>query len=323
MKLSLGKRRGLLSCSTTRGVFSILALDHRNNLRNAMNPEHPQQVTPKVMSEFKVRLIKALAPHSSAVLLDPEFGAPQVINAGALTGGTGLVVSLEATGYTGEPEARISQVLPGWSVGKTSRMGASAVKLLIYYHPDSKLAAHQEELVNSVAEECRNYDLAFFLEPLSYSLDPNRKLTSSEKREVVIKTAETLTKEGVDVLKAEFPVDVHQTPDEKEWEIACKEVSQASKVPWVLLSAGVNFDTYLRQLTVACESGASGAMAGRAVWKEAVGKNDYELDLFLNRIALERMQRVTNLCDALGKPFYAFYPQEEIDDSWYQDYGDL
>ena len=41
-------------------------------------------------------------------------------------------------------------------------------------------------------------------------------------------------------------------------------------MPWVLLSAGVDYDLYERQVRVACDNGASGILCGRAVWKESV-----------------------------------------------------
>ena len=322
--LTVGKRRGLAACATERGVFSILALDHRNNLRNAMNPANPERVTPQTMGQFKSRLIREVAGAGSAALLDPEYGAEPVILSDALSGQTGLVMAVEATGYTGDPTARESAVLEGWSVGKIRRMGASALKLLVYYHPSSDLATRQEELISSVAESCRIYDLPFFIEPLSYSLDPQKKLNSAQKRDVVIRTAERLSALDVDILKAEFPLDVKEDPDEKIWAEACAEVSQASRVPWVLLSAGVNYETYLRQVTVACQNGASGVMAGRAVWKEAVELQGRELEDFLRGQARQRLARLTDVCNALGKPWMDFYPPQQTGaENWYKEYTDL
>jgi len=36
-QISLGKLRGLQQCSTPRNVLAVLAMDHRNNLRHALN----------------------------------------------------------------------------------------------------------------------------------------------------------------------------------------------------------------------------------------------------------------------------------------------
>ncbi len=126
------------------------------------------------------------------MLLDPEVSAAQAISAAALPGRTGLVVALESTGYGGAPTARSSQMLPGWSVEKAKRMGASMVKLLVYYHPNSPAAAEIETFVRQVAQECIRYDLGLMLEPLSYSLSEGKKLTSAEKSYVVTETARRL-----------------------------------------------------------------------------------------------------------------------------------
>jgi len=319
--LTIGKLRGLQQCATTRGAIAMLALDHRQGLRKAMRPDASDTVADAEMSAFKLQLTAALAPAASAVLLDPEVGAAQCIAAGALPGRIGLVAAIEATGYTGDSKARQSRILPGWSVAKAKRMGASAVKLLVYYHPNSPTAVNIENLSRQVAEECAQQDIVYFLEPLSYSLDTSRKkLASYEKRQVVIETARRLVVPGVDVLKAEFPLDVAETSDEAVWAEACTELSQASAAPWVLLSAAVDYDTYLRQVTIACQNGASGVAVGRAVWKEAVELTGPNRAEFLQRLACQRMARVTALCDALARPWTDFYTSQPTDGGWYERY---
>jgi tagatose-1,6-bisphosphate aldolase len=324
MTIRIGRRRGIARCSNGQGVFVILALDHRNNLRQALNPADPEAVKDRDLVEFKQQVIEALAPGSSSVLLDPEYGASQVIGQDILPGRTGLLVSLEETGYTGDPTARASQILPGWNVGKIKRMGADGVKLLVYYHPDSDVAREQENLVSAVAEDCAGFDIPFFLEPLSYSLNPDRKsLTAAEKRRIVVETASRLTPLGIDILKAEFPLDVKDERDEKVWAEACRELTQASQVPWALLSSGVDFETFLRQVSVACESGASGVIAGRAIWKEAVGLETANRQTFLSTVAIERLQALTAICNQHAVPWTRYYPPELVPEGWYRDYPGL
>ena len=201
--------------------------------------------------------------HATAVLLDAEFGAAQCVASGTLPGKTGLVVSVEATGYTGDPTARQSRLMPGWSVAKAKRMGASAVKLLVYYHPDADTSTEIEALVQQTAQDCREQDMPLFLEPLSYSPDPaQKKLTPAERRQVVIETARRLTPLGGDVLKAEFPVDYLVDTDESTWAEACAELTAASCVPWVLLSASAEFDTFLRMVQGGLPAGVHGRGCG-------------------------------------------------------------
>jgi len=51
------------------------------------------------MVQYKLELCEALAPYSSAVLLDPIYGAAQSIAGGMLPGSKGLLVSIEESGY--------------------------------------------------------------------------------------------------------------------------------------------------------------------------------------------------------------------------------
>lgn len=263
-------------------------------------------------------MTSALASQSTAILLDPEVSAGQAIAQGAIPNHVGLVVALESTGYTGDTTARHVQIIPGWTVEKAKRMGASAIKLLVYYHPDSTTAKEIEDFISKVAEDCIKHDLALMLEPLSYSLYETKKLSSDEKRDVVVETAKRLTPLNVDILKAEFPLTASDT-NETKWMDACKEISSASLIPWILLSAAVDYDTFLRQVTVACNAGASGIAVGRAVWQEAVSMIGIERSEFLNQTAYQRIARLTSLCHALAKPYTDFY-QVDAPFDWYKTY---
>jgi len=311
--ITIGKLRGLQQISSKRGTITALALDHRQNLRKA----NPAFMDDAELSRFKLDVTRTLAHRATAVLLDPEVSAAQAIASRAIPN-VGLVVAVESTGYTGDVTARHAQIIPGWSVEKAKRMGASAIKLLVYYNPDSPTAKEIENFIAKVAEDCIKHDLALMLEPLSYSLDENKKLSSEEKRYVVVETAKRLTPLNVDVLKAEFPLVVEEM-DSKVWGDACAEISSASTVPWILLSAAVDYEVFLQQVTVACNAGASGIAVGRAVWKEAVTMNDDERIDFLRTTAKYRLSRLTSLCHALAKPYTDFY-QADVPFDWYITY---
>lgn len=311
--LTIGKLRGLQTCASSRGTFTCLALDHRQNLRKA----NPRFVEDAELSRFKLDVTAELAPYATSVLLDPEVSAAQAIAAGKLPGDKAFVVAVESTGYGGEATARKGQVIPGWSVEKAKRMGASMIKLLVYYHPDSPTAAEAEALTAQIAAECLKYDLGLMLEPLSYSLNEDQ-LTSDEKRYVVVETARRLTPiPGVDLLKAEFPL-TGDSP-ENEWHAACAALNAASRAPWIVLSAAVAFDLYLKQVITACQAGASGIAVGRAVWQEAIHlEGQARLD-FLHGPARERLTRLNALCQALARPYTDFYIAEAPFD-WYKNY---
>ena len=320
---ALGARRGIAACASARGTFAVLALDHRQNLRKELRPDDPDSVTYDEMVEFKQAVVRALAPVATGTLLDPEIGAAQSIADGSLPASAGLLVAIEATGYEGPPTARISRVLDGWSVAKAKRIGASAAKLLVYYHPEARNAADQERLVADVAAECRAADLALFVEPLSYSLVEGKKLAGEARREVVVETARRLTAIGGDILKAEFPYDASVT-DRSRWREACVELDAASLVPWVLLSGGVDGATFEAQVSTACDAGASGILVGRSVWAEAATMAPVERDAFLATIGRERLGRLADLVDTVGRPWHSRPSRLTTSplpgDGWYRDY---
>jgi tagatose-1,6-bisphosphate aldolase len=320
----IGRIRGLRACASARGTFGVLALDHRQNLRRELRPTDPGSVGYAEMVAFKRAVVGALGRTATGILLDPEIGAAQCLIDGSLPAGCGLLVAVEATGYDGPPTARVSRVLDGWSVAKVKRMGASAAKLLVYYHPDAANAAEQERLVAEVAAECAAADLPLFVEPLSFSIDPAvPKLVGEDRRRVVVETARRLTRIGGDVLKAEFPYDPGVT-DEGRWRDACAELDAATRLPWVLLSGGVDDATFEAQVRVACGAGASGVLVGRSVWAEAATRPPVERDAFLRTTGRQRLRRLVDLVDELGRPWHARpTPLATLPDppeGWYREY---
>jgi len=330
MNIRIGKLRGLQQLADSNGMMTMCAIDHRGALKRALNEEHPDGVNYQDMVDFKLDLCRAVVPFASAILLDPEYGAGQAIAAGLMPGHKGLLVSAEKTGYTGDSTARITELLPGWSIKKAKKMGASAVKLLIYFRPDLQdIASKQLDLVASLADQCVEEDIAFLVEPVSYPV--SRDEASSEKfaavkAGLVIETARQITALPIDVLKAEFPADIKFEQDEGRLLKLCQELNQASRLPWVLLSAGVDFESFRKQVKIACKAGASGFLAGRALWQEGAQiRNRSERMSFFQDTAAPRLKELAELADSYGTPWYSrmgakngkFTP---VNEDWYQSY---
>jgi len=263
-------------------------------------------------------------------LFDPEYGAGQAIAVGLLPGSKGLLVSVEKTGYAGDSTARITELLPGWNVKKVKKMGASAVKLLIYFRPDLKdVASKQLDLVARLADQCLKEDIAFLVEPVSYPIEEagtSSKKFAEIKPGLVIETARQITTLPIDVLKAEFPADIKFEQDEGKLLELCQELNQASRLPWVLLSAGVDFDSFKKQVEIACKAGASGFLAGRALWQEGaqIRSRDERMNFFRNTAA-PRLEKLAEIADNYGKPWYSRLGAENgklapVTEGWYLDY---
>jgi tagatose-1,6-bisphosphate aldolase len=178
--------------------------------------------------------------------------------------------------------------------------------------------------VAAVAAQAADEDIALFIEPLSYSIDADvPRLVGEGRRRVVVETARRLSAIGGDVLKAEFPYDASVT-DESRWREACEELDEASLLPWVLLSGGVDEETFERQVATACRAGASGVLVGRSVWAEAARLGPPERDAFLDTTGIGRLRRLVELVDRIGRPWHerpsSVASTPSPDEGWYHGY---
>src|SRR5436190_18760036 len=102
---SVGVYRGLTQCSDARGTFNVLAIDHRNNLVAELQKHQPTKVDYQTVVDFKTSVIRHLTLGASAVLTDPDYGFPAMLD-GALPGYVGLIAPLEVTDYSPHPSKR-------------------------------------------------------------------------------------------------------------------------------------------------------------------------------------------------------------------------
>jgi tagatose 1,6-diphosphate aldolase len=309
--LTIGKLRGLQELANADGVFNICAMDHRRSMSRMIDGDKVVEggTSYAEMAQRKLELCTHLAPHASAVLLDPLFGAAQAISHGALPKSTGLLVSLEASGYSGPSEQRMSEIEEGWNVEKIKRMGASAVKFLIYYRPDLiELANRLMELVEMVGKECQKHDIPLVVEPLSYPLGEEAKNPAqfaTAKEQLVPRIAQHITALPVDMLKSEFPSDLRYNQDQAKLIDICQRLDRAAQAPWVVLSAGVSFDVFCQQVEIACRAGASGFLAGRAIWQEAMNVEDpQERAKILKTLGADRLKKLTDIAAKHAVPWY-------------------
>ncbi len=326
--LTVGKRRGLRQIANEGGIFTMAAEDQRGSMRKMLNPDDPKSVSAEAMTDVKTDICRALSPYASAMLIDPEFGAAQSITSTALRGNCGLLVSLEDTDYEQVGDDRRAKILEGWGVDKIKRMGASGVKLLAYFRPDrGEGTTYQRDLIARVGDECQKYDIPFILECVGYPVG-GMKVDSPEyaaqKPEIVIETARMLSGLGVDVYKAEFPVDSTYEQDETTIIDYCKQLDAACQVPWVVLSAGVDIEIFRTQVQVACHNGASGFLGGRAIWKKAVKLPPEERRRFLATEGVDNLRTLIEIAHSYATPWTARenpgFQGETIGAEWYRRY---
>lgn len=292
--LSAGKLRALTTLASDDGVFRMVAVDQRPPLFAALtrhDGRDPATLGFEEVARAKALLTRALAPEAGAILIDPVWTHACALT--AIPGRTAILSTLEDYGFEAPDGERRSRLIDGWDVAKIKRAGAAGVKLLAWYRPDGSegARAHQEALVARVGEACRRHDLPFVLELLVYPL-PGEDAASAEyqarqPRRVLDSVRRFADPRfGVDLYKLQFPADLKHCRgfhggafDGRERPALftiedvrsfLRELDAAAPAPWVLLSAGVGPAEFEADLGLAIEAGASGFLAGRAVWWQAL-----------------------------------------------------
>lgn len=317
VQLTPGRWRGLKTTSLPQdAIFGILAFDQRGSYRRMLPDGFPYADAVALKEE----IVGELTKYATAVLLDPVYGLGPAMK---MTGKAGLLMALEKSGYTGDATARKPEFLDSWTPEIIRKMGANAVKILVYYNPEAgALADELDALIKEKVAAVHEQGMPVFIEPMSYSVDEgvskDSEAFAAKKKQIVTETARRLSQTGADILKMEFPYD-YRYSDESDWRAACEELSEASSVPWVLLSAGVDFETFEKQTIAACEGGASGFLAGRAIWKEAVGMTPGERANFLTGKATDRIKRLLDIAGEKARPWSDFYAPPESSETWFED----
>ena len=282
MQLSAGKLWGMRRMADENGLFKMTAVDQRPPIKSPIAKHHGTPEAPwQAVADFKTLLIETLQGQSSAMLLDPHFAIPRGI--GKLSPTKGLIVTLEDSLFEETQEGRESREIDDWSVAKIKRMGGDAVKVLAWYRPDAPKhnREKQKDFTRRIGEACARYDIPFLFELLVYPLAGDAHQTTDYiemkgKRtdHVLQSVADFASPEfGIDVFKLESPVAAKAVPEggDADVQAAFDEMGRLAGRPWVMLSAGAGKAEFRNILAHAYRAGASGYLAGRAIWLEPFG----------------------------------------------------
>lgn len=278
MQLTPGKLWGMRRMADENGIFKMTAVDQRPPIKNPIAKHHGVDTAPwGEVAKFKRLLVETLQDQSTAMLLDPHYAIPEAID--QYSPSKGLIVTLEDSLFQETDGGRLSSDIDDWSVNKIKRMGGDAVKVLAWYRPDAskEVCQAQQDYTKRLGEECAKYDIPFLFELLVYPLASDAHQTKDyvemkgKKADDVLKSVEEFAKPdyGVDVFKLESPVNAADADGSAEVQAIFDEMGRLAGRPWVMLSAGAGKAEFRNVLDHAFKAGASGFLAGRAIWLDA------------------------------------------------------
>ena len=277
------------------GGLAMVAMDQRESLRHMFDLAGAGRPADDVLIRFKLDVAEALGPLASGFLIDRHYGFEAVRD--ALPPETGLILAADAlTQEDGGPveETALDEVV----LDQTDLAGVSALKLLVIWRRDAK-REQRVRLVERFVAECRTRGVLSVLEPVVRATPEELDAGTWDLDVAIREAAEELSPLGQSLYKVQVPMS--GTGDEAAQREASEKLNASITGPWVVLSQGVDRPAFLPAVEAACRAGASGFLAGRALWSDVVGRDD--VPSALRELSVPRLEALIEVVDREARPW--------------------
>ena len=264
------------------GTFAMVAMDQRESLRT-MFRERGLDDGDERYARFKQTVARELAPLASGFLIEPDQLATvaRFVPHGLILAVDGLVQDVggpvEDTRLD-EPAGLDPQVV--------------ALKLLVIWR-DVERRAQRVELARSFVELAARHELLSVLEPVV-------RVPEQAREDAIVEAARELGALRPSLYKCQVPLAGRGDPAEITRH--ARRIDAALPVPWVVLSQGVEPEAFPRAVEAACRGGASGCLAGRALWTAAVADDDPTASI--RTVSVPRLRELGRIVDEHGRPWH-------------------
>lgn len=272
------------------GGFAMLALDQRESLRQMMETGKTRSIEDSEIVDFKVSALDIFSIKPSAILLDIDFGINALRRASMQLAPVILAVDELISGDDGR--IGITKLVRSGIEPAIEACSPVALKfLMLWSERDS--ADKRLNLAGAFVELCKKFGLPSVLESI---VRPKNSPTWSDPHlaaDTMLQAAHELSEIKADLYKCEVPG--HGRFETEETTKYSKEISQAIGSPWVVLSNGVTSVDFPKSVEAACLGGASGFLAGRAIWADAVQAPDPKN--FMKSESINRLNTLIKIVD--------------------------
>lgn len=277
------------------GALAMVAMDQRESLRHMFDLAGAGRPSDEVLIRFKLDVAEALGPLASGFLIDRHYGFEAVRE--VLPAGTGLILAADdLTQKDGGPveETALDEVV----LTQTDLDGVAALKLLVIWRRDAK-REQRVRLVERFVAECSARGVLSVLEPVVRATPEELDAGSWDLDEAIREAAAELSRSGQSLYKVQVPLS--GTGDAAQQREASERLNAAITGPWVVLSQGVDRPAFLPAVEAACRAGASGFLAGRALWSDVVGRDD--VPSALRELSVPRLEALIEVVDREARPW--------------------
>jgi sulfofructosephosphate aldolase len=279
------------------GAFAMVAMDQRESLRAMFAENLPQPIALERRVDFKLAVARVLSPHASAMLIDQPEGLDPILGTGALDPGCALIIAADDLVQPVGAAVDDTRLDRSVDLADARRRGAVAAKLLVIWKPD-RSAADRASLVRDFLDASRAAGLPGIVEGVVRPPAGVDEPDWTEREDALLEATRELGALRPDVYKAQVPFN-GKGPAEAIVD-RCRSMTEMLPCPWVVLSSGVSIEDYPGAVEAACRGGASGFLAGRAVWRDALVADPEPI---LRERAVPRLQRLAEIVDRFARPW--------------------
>jgi sulfofructosephosphate aldolase len=273
------------------GAFAMVAMDQRESLRHMFDVAGRGRPDDDVLIDFKVAVAEELATHASGFLADRQFGFDRV--RAAVPESTGLILAVDALDQADGGPVEDTDLDQAGLADLPDQV--EALKLLVIWRRDER-REHRVALAARFIEAARERGVLSVLEPVVRAAPGE---TDFEPDAAIREAARELAALHPDLYKAQVPMTGAGT--EAEQRAASAALNECMTGPWVVLSQGVERDRFADAVRAACREGASGFLAGRALWSDVVGSADVRGELRARSV--DRLIALAEVVDAHARPW--------------------
>jgi sulfofructosephosphate aldolase len=273
------------------GAFAMVALDQRVSLETMFEAAGLSADEPE-LDAFRMEALRAVLPHASAVLLEKGFlsrGGFEELKGSSC----GRIVAVDVLRQVRGHPVQDSN-LDVDAVPLAVSLGAHALKLLVVWTPGQD-NGRRIATVHAFIAAAHEHGVLALVEGIVQA-DPSTGGPASPEEYL---RASVAFAEGCDVYKAQVPI--HGGGDGASVTALAHELTDALAMPWVVLSTGVKPEDFEGAVAASCRGGASGFLAGRAIWAPAL--NAEHRASYLDDVSVPRLDRLCAIVDAEGRPW--------------------
>lgn len=279
------------------GGLAMVAMDQRESLRHMFDLAGAGRPGDDVLVGFKRAVAAELGGLASGFLIDRDFDGLGVLRDGLLPSDCGFILAADALEQ--EPGGSVEDTgLDAGALDDARADGVAAIKLLVIWRRDARREA-RVELAERFIAAARERGVLSVLEPVVRATPGELADGSWDQEAAIREAARELSALRPSLYKVQVPLG--GAGSEAEQRAESERLAADILGPWVVLSQGVALDRFADAVTAACRAGASGFLAGRALWSDVVGAPD--VPAALRELSRPRLERLVEIVDAHARPW--------------------